>query len=410
MSDLPPVTSTVLVVTVAADHVAPARLPRDLRHAGCRVAMLAPKDSYATMTQYIEKLAYIKPTVSQRGALAMIDAALREFRPDHLLPGDDAVLLAMMRGAVEHADAQAAAADEAAAPPTAVPATAPAAASVAPPTWGEVAALVERSLGPRARYADSVDKVRLVDAARRIGLAVPEGDAAATGADALAIARRLGYPVIVRPSMGSGSMGVVICHDDTDVMRAMASLPSVDARAWPQPVAPALVQRFLEGTRYNRATASWRGRELTGYTRTALQRRNELAAGTVSRFVSNAAVADATTRLATELELSGFAGIQFIDDPATGRPCLIEINRRMVPATHAGKHVGIDLAAAWAGAAQGYAWTGPRDMPPERERAMALFPQEWKRDAASAYLTDLPVDAPWDDPLLFSTMLGAVRR
>ncbi|MBS0320730.1 MAG: ATP-grasp domain-containing protein [Proteobacteria bacterium] len=400
--NLPPVMSTVLVVAVGEDHVAPARMPRELRRAGCRVAMLAPRDSYATMTQYIEKLAFLKPTLGYRAALSVVDAALREFRPEQILPADDGVLLALMRGACECAEA-------AATPVTAGP-DAMATGSTPRPLWPEVAAMVERSLGPHAHYVESVDKVRLVDVARRAGLDVPAGDGAATGVEAVAIAKRLGYPVVVRPAVGSGSRGVAICHTDDDVVRAMAALPPVDARTWPQPAAPALVQAFLAGTRYNRATASWQGRELTGYTRTALQRRDELSAGTVSRFVSHPAIADATARLAAALQVSGFAGVQFIDDPATGRPCLIEINRRMVPATHAGRYVGIDVAAAWAGALHGYEWTGPRDMAPERATTMALFPQEWKRDPQSAHLTTLPVDAPWDDPLLFATMLGLARR
>jgi len=35
---------------------------------------------------------------------------------------------------------------------------------------------------------------------------------------------------------------------------------------------------------------------------------------------------------------------------------------------------------------------------------MALFPQEWHRDADSAWLRTLPSDAPWQDSTLLSAM------
>jgi hypothetical protein len=36
---------------------------------------------------------------------------------------------------------------------------------------------------------------------------------------------------------------------------------------------------------------------------------------------------------------------------------------------------------------------------------LALFPQEWYRDDASAWLAKLPSDAPWHDPRLFAAMV-----
>ena len=38
-----------------------------------------------------------------------------------------------------------------------------------------------------------------------------------------------------------------------------------------------------------------------------------------------------------------------------------------------------------------------------------MFPQEWLRDPASAFLRDYPVDIPWDDPELFEAMI-AMRK
>ena len=198
------------------------------------------------------------------------------------------------------------------------------------------------------------------------------------------------------------------CHDEHALREAFLALPVRPAARWPQPIARALVQKFLDGGRYNRASVAWRGREIAGYTRTALERwPDALGAGSVARFVHSPAIAEASARLAEALDMSGFAGTQFIEDSATGKHCLIEINRRMVPATHVGKYAGVDLAQAFVAALRGQRWNGPADTLPDRQIDMVLFPQEWKRDSASSHLGRLPVDAPWDDPKVFAAMLGA---
>jgi hypothetical protein len=117
--------------------------------------------------------------------------------------------------------------------------------------------------------------------------------------------------------------------------------------------------------------------------------------------------------LATSYHRPGrVAAGQYRLDADTATRYLIEINRRMVPATHTGAHVGVDLAAALAAILAEREWTGPVDLPSGSERALALFPQEWLRDRSSPDLVTLPTDAPWDEPALFQAMLqlGASHR
>ena len=66
----------------------------------------------------------------------------------------------------------------------------------------------------------------------------------------------------------------------------------------------------------------------------------------------------------------------------------------MLPATHAGGLVGVDLAAALRACVDGVPWTGPTDLPGGTGRRIALFPQEWYRDPESVWLATLPSDAP----------------
>ena len=87
---------TVLIATIGMEYVAPARMPRELKAAGFRVALLAPEGAWATRTQYLDVLAHIP----QRASLATwADVMLQlqqKIDPAHVLPGDDATMRALM--------------------------------------------------------------------------------------------------------------------------------------------------------------------------------------------------------------------------------------------------------------------------------------------------------------------------
>ena len=106
---------------------------------------------------------------------------LEKVQPAVFLPGDDAVLMAMMQ----------------------IVLTASAKADGMP--LPALAAVLRHSLGNPDHYAASVDKARLVNVARAAGIAVPPGEPVDGIDDALKVARALGYPVIVRPTVGTSS-------------------------------------------------------------------------------------------------------------------------------------------------------------------------------------------------------------
>ena len=194
--------------------------------------------------------------------------------------------------------------------------------------------------------------------ARRLGVDVPDGEAVAGEDDAVRVAADLGYPVIVRPAYGNAGRGVARCVGEADVREAMRAIRPPMGWA-PSSGHPALVQRFVTGQNHNRPALAWEGREVAGFTRMSVRHYPEPSGpGSVSRYRRVPAIAEANRRLLEALGITGFTGTQFLVEEGTGRPFLIEINRRMTPATHSGSLVGVDLAAAFAACAQGLPWTG----------------------------------------------------
>ncbi|HEV8631528.1 MAG TPA: carbamoyl-phosphate synthase large subunit, partial [Thermoanaerobaculia bacterium] len=72
------------------------------------------------------------------------------------------------------------------------------------------------------------------------GILAPEHGHARTFEDALAVAHRIGFPVMVRPSYVLGGRAMVVCHDDKNLERYMRYAAEVS------PDHPVLLDRFLE--------------------------------------------------------------------------------------------------------------------------------------------------------------------
>lgn len=374
-------TPSLLIVTMGTDAVAPARMPYELSSAGFNVTLLAPRDALATHTAFVDKIGYFPPDVTLYQWVQAVAGAVRAVRPALILPGDDVAVRTLMQLALR--------------PPE----------GLRSDVRDELADVVRRSLGPPSSWTDSIDKSRLFDVARRAGVPIADGDVAEREHDAAAIAAHLGYPVIVRPSRGSGGKGSARCDSEAELRSAIRLAPSPDGLDTGEPQR-FVIQRFIDGRVVNRAALAWNGVEIAGFTRGRLETHpGPLGPASVVEFVGLPAVRDANLRLFAALDLHGLVGAQYMIEPDRGAALLIEIHRRMLPATHAGRLVGVDLAAALRACVDGVSWTGPTDLPGGTGRRIALFPQEWYRDPESGWLATLPSDAPWHDPRLFEAML-----
>jgi len=118
----------------------------------------------------------------------------------------------------------------------------------------KLAHLLERNgipiLGTSPASIDAAeDRERFNELCDRLGIPQPEGGTATTVDDAVAIAARVGYPVLVRPSYVLGGRAMEIVFDDRDLRRAMGELArsgSLGREGGLSAERPALIDRFLE--------------------------------------------------------------------------------------------------------------------------------------------------------------------
>ena len=84
----------------------------------------------------------------------------------------------------------------------------------------------------RTRFAALLD---------RLGIPQPEGGMARSIEEAVTLAERIGYPVIVRPSFVIGGLAIDFCYSPDDLVRQLAAATVVD------PDRPVRIDRYLEG-------------------------------------------------------------------------------------------------------------------------------------------------------------------
>ncbi|MHB9003894.1 MAG: carbamoyl-phosphate synthase large subunit, partial [Coriobacteriia bacterium] len=85
------------------------------------------------------------------------------------------------------------------------------------------------------------DRSRFSAVLDRLGIAYPAAGTAYTHAEAVEVARRIGFPLLVRPSYVLGGRGMVIAYDEAYLEKYMAEAASIS------PDHPVLLDRFLEG-------------------------------------------------------------------------------------------------------------------------------------------------------------------
>jgi hypothetical protein len=232
-------------------------------------------------------------------------------------------------------------------------------------------------------------------------------------------AQRALVNMAARPSLANALVRLLLDRDASSLLSALR-----------QGRRGVTLQEFIVGAPANRAVACWRGRVLAGISVVALHTQHATGPATVVRIIDNPEMADSVARLVRRLGLSGFWGVDFMLDES-GAAHLIEMNPRATPITHLVARDGQNLPAALlaclsskCGSAtlleppRGVGRVGPAlgalsGLVPLATGAridndtVALFPGEWRRDAASPHLSAAHHDVPWGEPALVQEL---VRR
>ena len=377
---------SVLLVSTATRWPGTARIPRGFAKAGFTVSLLTPRNALAEKSGFIAKIGFLPDQATPMQWVHAFAATVAATSPRLVVPCDDMAFRLLQMLAL--------------APPP----------RMQPALQLRLAALVRESLGDPAHYLTSTDKTLLPAAAAALGLRVPPFAVCAGPDEVAAFAAAHAWPVVVKRRHGFAGQGVAICADRNEVARALAAFAAADARDLVDPAAGPggfLAQAHLPGrTQYFQAVA-WQGRLLAGWAGEKVMADPEpTGPPTVTRYFRSPQLRLMTEKLVLGLGMSGHFVVEFRVDERTQETHLIEINRRISPATHLGAQRNVDLCAALYAAITGNTPTSRADLSEGEEGITVYFPGEWLRDPQSRYLRDHPVDVPWDEPDLIEAMLA----
>ena len=377
---------SVLLVATATRWPGTARIPRGLAKAGFTVSLLTPRNSLAEKSAYVAKIGFLPDQATPMQWVHAFAATVTATSPRLVVPCDDMAFRLLQMLALT--------------PPP----------RLQPALQLQLAALVRGSLGDPAHYVASTDKTLLPAAAAALGLRVPPFAVCAGADDIAAFAATHGWPVVVKRRHGFAGQGVAICAGGSDVARAMATFAAAEERELAGPAATPvryLAQAHLPGrTQYFQAVA-WQGRLLAGWAGEKVVADPEpTGPPTVTRYFRSPHLRALTEQLVSGFGISGHFVVEFRVDERTRETHLIEINRRISPATHLGAQRNVDLCAALYAALEGTVSTSRADLAEGEEGITVYFPGEWLRDPQSRYLRDYPVDVPWDEPELIEALLA----
>ncbi|MBV9700976.1 MAG: carbamoyl-phosphate synthase large subunit [Candidatus Eremiobacteraeota bacterium] len=204
-----------------------------------------------------------------------------------------------------------------------------------------------RILGSDRRSLDMAENREQFDAAlARLGVERPQGRAARSFREARAIARELGFPVLVRPSFVLGGRAMEIVHDEAQLAAYAQSAPPIHEDA------PLLVDKYLRGLEVE-VDAVFDGDDVLipgifeHVERAGIHSGDSISVYPVQTIdaATEARIADVTSAIARELRIRGLINVQFVMQ--SGRLYIIEANpraSRTVPIIQ--KATGINLVAA----------------------------------------------------------------
>src|SRR5687768_18169656 len=157
------------------------------------------------------------------------------------------------------------------------------------------------------------ERIRFSALLDRLGIPQPEGGMARSFEEALTLADRIGYPVIVRPSFVIGGLAVDFCYSPEDLARQLRVATVVD------PDRPVRIDRYLEGVEVDVDAVSDGELVLIPGLLEHVERAGVHSGDSVGVFpprhlstADQALIVDAMTRIALAIGVRGLVNAQFI--------------------------------------------------------------------------------------------------
>ena len=289
-------------------------------------------------------------------------------------------------------------------------------------TSPDLRGLLRASLGDPDHYRTVCSRSRLIELAATLGIRTPGQRSVASLHAAVAAARELGYPVLLKREQTCGGGGVTLVEEGRVLSTAFRT---ADRRAKTKRFArrlvglassgdpPLTLQAHVPGRLALRTVACREGRILAGIT-FAAEHLDPPTTGssTVLRRIDHAAIDEAVSVLVAALGCSGFLSFDFLVSP-DGSASLIELNARPVGSGHLGVRFGHDVYGGWLAQFAGFHSKTPEVPAFDPPRPIALFPKEMQRDPASACLSPGAAhfhDVPWDEPRVLAAYRDRLVR
>lgn len=374
-----------MLVVAAKWWPSSARLAVALRRHGCNVAAVCPAGHPLTYVSGIRRIYRYRGVFS----LSSLRRALRESRPDVVIPCDDGVVAQLH--ALHELDSS-------------------------------LRSLIERSLGPCETYSVVESRYRFLTTALELGIRVPRTCRVEKPEDLLRWHADTASATVLKVDGESGGNGVRISHSLDESLAAWRELhvPCGFATAWKrlaidrdplalwvhqrQSVREVSVQEFVPGRPANSMLVCWDGELLSTVSVVVVATEGPTGAATVVRVIQNEQMKRAAELIVSRLNLSGFYGLDFIMESATGVPHLIEMNPRC---TQLG-HIEFAGQGCLAGALSAVLRGEPRPQVhnPVRDNTIALFPQALAAgEACRPHIEASYHDVPSEEPRLMNELM-----
>jgi carbamoyl-phosphate synthase large subunit len=193
---------------------------------------------------------------------------------------------------------------------------------------GPLAARGVRVLGTPVEGLDaSEDRGKFDEVLRRLEIAHPAGGAVRSVDEGRALAQRLGFPLLVRPSYVLGGRGMEIVVSEPELVRYLESAFAADAEH------PALIDTYIEGTEVEVDAISDGDAVFLPGVMEHIERAGVHSGDSIAVFPAQHLtpeetdqVVDATVAIARALRVRGFLNIQFV--VKGGRVYVLEANLR----------------------------------------------------------------------------------